>query len=234
MAGKYYYNGYGVAPDQSLAAAHYLAAAQLGDVDSQYFLGMMYYYGIHLDQDTREAVKWLEAAARLDHPRALMMLSYLDDAGKYHSPLARSGPRPELRGDPFLTYGLNLVEQWDNEEDSGWGIRYSCNPGSRRESFTIGVRMETNDDPKDLIAAAKSFREAADQGLPEAQHNLGVKYYLGSGVRQDFTEAVKWWRKASISGYRTPVTTWPAWSPRVEARHPIPGWQPLFLRAWPV
>ena len=41
----------------------------------------------------------------------------------------------------------------------------------------------------------------AEQGDAEAQYNLGVSYYNGEGVAQDYAEAVKWWRKAAEQGY---------------------------------
>ena len=40
----------------------------------------------------------------------------------------------------------------------------------------------------------------AEQGDGEAQFKLGALYYDGRGVDQDFTEAVKWWRKAAEQG----------------------------------
>ena len=33
--------------------------------------------------------------------------------------------------------------------------------------------------------------------------NLGVMYYTGQGVEQDFKEAVKWYQKAADQGYAT-------------------------------
>ena len=47
---------------------------------------------------------------------------------------------------------------------------------------------------------AHAYREAAEQGDAEAQHNLGGCYYLGKGVPQDDTEAVKWFSKAAEQG----------------------------------
>jgi TPR repeat protein len=51
---------------------------------------------------------------------------------------------------------------------------------------------QTND-----IAALK---KKAEQGDPQAQNDLGVKYALGQGVPQDEAEAVKWYRKAAEQG----------------------------------
>lgn len=54
--------------------------------------------------------------------------------------------------------------------------------------------------PPDDTEAAKWFRMAADQGLPQAQHYLGLAYSQGLGVPQNDVEAVKWFRKAAEQG----------------------------------
>ena len=41
----------------------------------------------------------------------------------------------------------------------------------------------------------------AEGGDAEAQSDLGACYYLGSGVTQDYREAVKWYRKSAEHGY---------------------------------
>ena len=44
-------------------------------------------------------------------------------------------------------------------------------------------------------------RKAAEQGDAVAQYKLGVMYYDGSGVLQDYAEAVKWYREAAEQGH---------------------------------
>ena len=44
------------------------------------------------------------------------------------------------------------------------------------------------------------YRKAAEQGVAEAQYNLGVMYDNGRGVRQDDAQAVHWYRKAAEQG----------------------------------
>ena len=41
------------------------------------------------------------------------------------------------------------------------------------------------------------FQELANKGYAAAQYYLGYCYYSGKGVTQDYTEAVKWYRKAA-------------------------------------
>jgi len=50
---------------------------------------------------------------------------------------------------------------------------------------------------KDYAEAAKHMRLAADQGIAEAQHNLGAKYRRGKGVPKDLAESAKWYRRAA-------------------------------------
>ena len=49
----------------------------------------------------------------------------------------------------------------------------------------------------DFVEAVKWYRKAAEQGLSQAQYNLGVMYAEGRGVEQNDAEAVKWYRKAA-------------------------------------
>jgi TPR repeat protein len=43
--------------------------------------------------------------------------------------------------------------------------------------------------------------KAADQGVVEAQHNLGSMYHYGEGVQQDSKQAAAWYRKAADQGH---------------------------------
>ncbi len=47
----------------------------------------------------------------------------------------------------------------------------------------------------------KWSRKAAEQGMAEAQYNLGIAYDNGQGIPQDYAEAMKWFRKAAEQGY---------------------------------
>ena len=44
------------------------------------------------------------------------------------------------------------------------------------------------------------FRLATQQGLAEAQHNLGAMYATGRGVEQDDVLAIHWFRLAAEHG----------------------------------
>src|SRR3546814_20785707 len=50
--------------------------------------------------------------------------------------------------------------------------------------------------------AARWWRAAADQGLSQAQFNLGVLYEQGEGVAVDYAEAARWYGLAAAQGDR--------------------------------
>ena len=52
-------------------------------------------------------------------------------------------------------------------------------------------------DREDYETAYKLLLPLAEQGHVDGQRNLGVLYYLGQGVPQDYKEAKKWWELAA-------------------------------------
>ena len=57
-----------------------------------------------------------------------------------------------------------------------------------------------NDDAGDQ-AGAEWMRMAADAGIPEAMHNLGLLHLRGRGVEEDGQEAARWFRRAADLGH---------------------------------
>lgn len=54
---------------------------------------------------------------------------------------------------------------------------------------------------KDLVASAKRYLDAAEQGDARAQWNIGLMYLAGLGVPQDLAVAEQWIAKAAAQGY---------------------------------
>jgi len=52
----------------------------------------------------------------------------------------------------------------------------------------------------DHQAAYRIAKPLAEKGMPKAQNLLGFLYHTGQGVKQDYGEAVKWYRKAADQG----------------------------------
>lgn len=52
----------------------------------------------------------------------------------------------------------------------------------------------------DKELAFKWLMKSAEQGLKEAQYQVGTQYYLGNGIQKDFTKAAEWIGKAAQAG----------------------------------
>jgi TPR repeat protein len=96
----------------------------------------------------------------------------------------------------------NLRKQLDNASKSQKEkirIQYveSVDQLSLSEMFSKGSGFEQKGQFEDAIFW---YRKAAEQGHPYAQHNLGIFYDYGRGVRQSDTTAVEWYRKAAEQG----------------------------------
>jgi len=55
-------------------------------------------------------------------------------------------------------------------------------------------------DRKDYTTALIKFKSAAEQGHVSSQANIGVMYYRGEGVPQDFLRAQMWFNLAAAGG----------------------------------
>src|SRR5260221_14212944 len=61
--------------------------------------------------------------------------------------------------------------------------------------FTLSLRTSG------AQANVDELRRAADQGSASAQFDLGVIYDFGTGVAQDYAQALRWYRKAAEQGF---------------------------------
>ena len=77
--------------------------------------------------------------------------------------------------------------------------RVRAEAGDARAQFELAAMYHFGV-PQNYVEAMKWYRKAAEQGLAEAQSNLGMMYYHGEGVPKDYVEAAKCYRKAAEQG----------------------------------
>ena len=65
----------------------------------------------------------------------------------------------------------------------------------------MGVKYANGEGvPEDDAQAVSWYREAAAQGLADAQYNLGVMYANGEGAPEDYVRAYAWLNLAAAQG----------------------------------
>lgn len=88
------------------------------------------------------------------------------------------------------TDDAEAVEEGDDEGVPG----YTADPENLRAAFTL---LENGN----YEGAYSSFYDMASAGDPDAQYQLGLLYYQGLGISQNYIEASHWYREAAKQGY---------------------------------
>lgn len=59
---------------------------------------------------------------------------------------------------------------------------------------------------KDYLVAMRSYLKAAGDGNADAENSIGFMYDNGFGVPQDYSAALRWYRRAAIQAFLRPDT----------------------------
>jgi TPR repeat protein len=150
-------------------------AAQAGDVEAQYKLGMTYDNGEGVKRDPVAAANWYRFAAEQGYELAQLHLGLM------------------------LNTGDTAFER-DDADAARWFLK-AAEQGLADAQFNLAL-MHYNAEgiEQDDRAAFRWFEAAARQGHAKAQFNLGALYANGHGVEKDNIEAYKWWLLAVMQG----------------------------------
>ena len=151
------------------------AAAELGDVTAQWFLGYEHLNGKLVESSPKAAFKWFTLAAEqgdLDAQVELGLL-YLEGRGVQEDYLAAA--------------------KW---------LRAAADKGSARAQYELGMMYaRAQNFEEDFETAASWIRLAAEQGLASAQHQLAMSYAFGIGMDKDDELALQWYLAAAEQEY---------------------------------
>ena len=160
-------------PDENYekAAAWYLRAAEQGNANAQYRLGLLYWDGKGVEQNYSEAVRWFTEAAKQNHAEALNCLGVFAENG----------------------YGMER----DDRQAAEWYTQ-SAEQGNTEAQYRLGLLyldgrgVEQNDGE-----AVSWFEKAAEQNHPEAMKYLGICAENGTGTEQDAGRAAEWYTRSA-------------------------------------
>lgn len=149
------------------------AAAERGDTEAQYLLGLQYREGDGLDKNPAEAEKWLRRAAQSGSTEAQAALGSLQAASDDQDKLAEAAK-----------WLLTAADQGSAQAQLTLGDLYRSHPG-------------LSGDPS---AAQRWYVQAAAAGRPQAARSLGEMYARGERVARDLVLAIHWYRRAAELG----------------------------------
>jgi TPR repeat protein/SpoVK/Ycf46/Vps4 family AAA+-type ATPase len=170
-------------------------AANAGDMNAQYKLGLSYASGAGGTKNDDEAARWYRLAADQGHVDAQCKLSQ-------HYRIAAE------QGYAYAQFGLGWIYEHgkgvtkDVQEAIRW-YRRAAEQGYAYAQYQIGACYNNGADTvlTDKEEAVRWYRLAAEQGFANAQYGLGFSYTKGDGVSKDDTEAVRWYRLAADQGH---------------------------------
>lgn len=172
--GACYRKGEGVEQNDSKAFEWYLKAAEQGDRDAQYNLGLMYRKGKGVEQSESKAFEWYLKAADQGDADAQIIVGYMYQKGI------------------GVGQNDNKAVEWYRKAVENGNSDAQCNLGGM---YYEGRGVEQNDSK-----AVELYLKAAELGNAQALCNMGVMYIEGRGVEKNYRTAAELFRKASKGG----------------------------------
>ena len=201
---------HGGAPPNSGSRSALPRAADTGDAESQYRLGVSYANGDGVPQDHAKAVAWFRKAAEQGHAVAQLNLGVMyfrgegvrqDDAEAaawFRKAAAQESAEAQSRLGFLYVMGRGVPQSY--ADGVSW-TRKSAELGFADAQLMLGgMYAEGIGVPQVLAEAVAWYQKAANQGNAFAQYNLGVIYADGEGVLQDYAKAVASFGKAAEQG----------------------------------
>ncbi len=152
------------------------AAAEQGDMEAQFNLGLMYYDGEGTEVNYEKVLYWWEKAAEQGDVRAQFNVGsmYYDGEGT------------EVNYKKALYWYEKAAEQGDVDAQFETADMYY---------YSHGEGMSW-----DKEKALYWFEKAAEQGHIKAQLKTGCIYYKGEGTKRNKEKALYWWEQAAAQG----------------------------------
>ena len=178
-------------PENAAAAVKELKPlAEQGNAEAQFNLGSLYYQGWGVPQDYKEAAKWFRKAAGQRHVYAQVTLGTIYAEG-VQGVIEKDYPQA-------LMWFIFAAAQGDLE---AMEFRDTLATRMTPAQITEAQRLAREFKPEDAHAKLLlELKVLAEQGDAAAQLKVGLMYYNGQGVLQDYAEAIQWFRKSALQG----------------------------------
>ncbi|MBS5327411.1 MAG: SEL1-like repeat protein [Lachnospiraceae bacterium] len=190
-----YENGYGIAPSTEKAEKHEKRAYELfrqaedrqPDDLMEYRIGQMLYMGKGVEQNTEEAIQWLEKSAKKQNMDAeyLVCKIYIQEHMEEKTPDAIRRMEEIIEKSNYKKAEYSLGSLYTNPESGFYdlekGIGYlelAAEQEHEYAQYRLGVLHLDPESPFfDLQKGVEYLRQSAEQGNQYAQYQLG-KFYL--------------------------------------------------------
>lgn len=205
---KRFHSKMGTPKDAIVAAQWYRRSAEQGHCNAQYRLGLAYAKGEGVIEDWREAARWYLKAANQGNAWAVHRLGECYRTGigviQDRAKATECFEKAAAQGIEVSQSALKILRTEDELLKADSGITIKDSPQESRptlipnsETGIFGISF----DQKWWVASIPDLEQAAQNGIAEAQCELGRLYQTGSrGVSENAQIALKWYRQAAEQG----------------------------------
>ncbi|MBU1144395.1 MAG: sel1 repeat family protein [Firmicutes bacterium] len=148
--------------------------AKKKDLNSIYYLGLMYFSGLGAKQNSKEAFRLFSIAAIELHTEAIYMLGRCYEEA--------SGVEENLK-QAFEYYTASALQ---GSKDGALKVA---------EFYELGKGI-----PYNLSLALTTYVELAKKDHPYAMYKIGMAYFTGNGIKKSWESAHSWLNKALTNG----------------------------------
>ncbi len=179
-----------------------LAEAEAGDSDAQYEVGIMYLKGQGVEEDRKQAVKWLSSASLGGNEQAAAKLRRMKEQQERFAQLEKDASS----GDAGAQYEIGMMYlkgrgvEKDEERARVW-LGKASKGGHEKATTRLGILHYRGEGGKVDYKQAHALFDRVKNHSVLAQYYLGELYASGDGVAQDYDTAVAWYKKAADGGF---------------------------------
>jgi len=190
-------------PDDNALYRQYLTAAQQGNADARFMLGLFYLEGRGVQQNTARATSQFKLAAKQGHAHAQFSLGLMYDEGRgdiiKNEKMAEHWlSKAAMQGLADAQYSLGLIASANKQDEKAvkWWLKAAAQKHAKAQhnlaiSYLTGKGVQANRDK-----AAQWFIKEAEHGDPQTQFNLGRLYSEGEWLQQSGSDAANWFYRA--------------------------------------
>jgi uncharacterized protein len=167
-----------LAAEKTDSAIKYITqAAEQGNVDAQYKLGLIFYQGVGVEQDYKKSFDWTSKAAKQGNSQAESLLG------------------------EFYRLGNGVTQ--DYRRSFEWFLKAAEHGNANAQYCLFLMYYSGNGIPKNFNIGFDWLLKSAAQGFLQAQSLAGKIYSNGAdmGIAQNYKESFKWFTKAAEAGH---------------------------------
>lgn len=176
-------------------------AAEQGDADAEFELGVLYALGTVVRQDAAQAVRWFRRASEEGHALANGLLGSSAKLVEANQELVSSLRRSAEQGHATAKALLGRIGVLQDDPDAEMWVRRAAAQGNAWGSYYLGLmHYQGQGVREDTAEAIRLWKQAADRGLSLGASEIGSLHLLGIVVEENEAESARWYRRAAQLG----------------------------------